>query len=834
MSKKRICFVTHEYHPVVPGGIGMLIEQVVSELSKDTEYQVTVLLVGDESFCKGVKTHGNKNYPHVEFVAFSEMLASIPESLRLPDWAFTFENYYYSNVVAEYLLIRDQQASFDVVEFPDYKGIGYVTLKHRRLRGEFGNTHFVARVHGATYLWNKIDHVDLHSRERLQLYMMEQYTLAHSDSWTLPGEKFAEQYSKDLGVSHQNLNLVTPVFKKLGAYKSYWKNHESSEVKSVLFYGKLQHVKGVDILIDAAVELLEEGGSYEFFIVGQDTLSQWGSKGHYGDSLKRAIPEKWKSKIHFLGRINIDHLPELAEKCNCAVIPSRMETFCLAAHELNWLGIPLILNRIPIFEDYFEDGTSCLFFDGTSERLKESIELLCKDEKTRNALNIGNQADQIALRSRSASDVYGTLNTTPKKHGLEETPLVSIIVPYFNDMRFYLEETLKSVDRLTYPNIEVLVINDGSTQAAANAKFDEIASSYSEKSHYTFYRKTNGGLGNARNFGIERANGAFVYPLDSDDVIEPGLISESINALIKNPELSAVSCYVTFFADGSASDSVIDYVIPYDLDPTLIFSENRAGVACSLFRKSVFDQFKYDEAMPAFEDWDLWMQLATANHKVEVIPSIGYRYRRRAQSMVNSDGFARKSQLMHHIGDKHRDHLKSIGNRVFKVYNQLLWERDLVVSDDFPHFKIYYAPGGQFAEQNSIFKRYQMETPVEFELRLPDISEPTELRFDPAASPASIHIIRLEMSCAKTGKTIWTAEKANRFECARVAGTARKVAHPDHLLIASNGTDPQVLCPRLEPSENGYIFKGQLMVFDRFESILYEESGKGYESFIGL
>jgi glycosyltransferase involved in cell wall biosynthesis len=831
MSEKRICFVTNEYHPVVAGGIGMLIEQAVSELSKDSEFSVTVLLVGDEGFCQAVKQHGQIHYPNVLFVGFSEMLASLPSELALPQWAFTFENYYYSNVIAEYLLLKEAQNPFDVIEFPDYKGLGYVTLKHRRLRGKFLRTHFVARVHGATYLCNKIDHVDLHSRERLQLYMMEQYTLAHADSWTLAGKKFAKQYAIDLKVPAHKLNIVTPVFKRLAEHRFYWMHQQECQRERILFYGKLQHVKGVDLFVEAALELLESGANYEFLLVGQDTPSQWGSKGFYGDQLKRRIPAEWEDHFNFMGRIDINTLSELVAQCRCAVIPSRMETFCLAAHELNWLGIPLILNRISIFEDYFEDEKTCSFFDGTSVDLAGKIKRLVEDEALRTDLRQHNNAAQIAAQASDARQVYAQLEPVRLADVSAQTPLVSIIIPYYNDMRFYLEATLESVEKLSYPNVEVLVINDGSTQPAANAKFDEIAAQWECKDGYTFYRKPNGGLGDARNFGIERAKGEFIYPLDSDDVIEPELISDSVQALQANPELAAVSCYVTFFSDGSDPRQVIDYVIPYDLDATLIFSENRAGVACSLFRASVFDRFSYDNEMPAFEDWDLWMQLAVASERVEVVPRIGYRYRRRAQSMVTSDGFARKTQLMHHVGDKHASFLKQQGHRIFKVFNHMLWEKDLVAPDDFPHLKIYFAPGGRYSEHDSMFKRYRLEEPVDFEIRLPNISEPTELRFDPVAQPASIHVFFLELCCARTGETIWKADKDHAYACVQVAGTARTIDHPDHLLIASTGYDPQLLCPRLEPRESGYILKGSFRVFDRFESLLYEQTGKGFEAY---
>ena len=831
--------MTNEYYPVNAGGIGMLVEQAVAELSTHDAMEVTVILIGDPGFTEGVRHYGAEHYPNVCFVGLQDMLHELAPTDPLPEWAFTFHNYYVSYVVAEYLSQVDANRPFDVIEFPDYKGFGYVTLKHRRLRGEFGKTHFVVRIHGVTSIWNEIDGVDIHSRERLQLYMMERYSLTVSDSWTLPSRALADQYAEKLGVSYHKLNIVTPIFKKLGNPVSYWQNREETSVKRVLFYGKQQHVKGLDLFIEAAVALLkaseEKGGDrYEFLIIGQDTPSQWGAKGSYGDTVRKMIPDAYKDQIRFLGRIDMATLPEVVKGCSCAVIPSRVETFCLAAHELNWLGVPLVINRIPAFVEYFEDKKSCLYFDGTSGDLQEKIRKIVEDSAVRERLKEGNNAQSIAAQSVTTNrDIYQKLVQASEVSAVASTkteqPLVSIVVPYYNDMRRYVEETLASIEALEYPNKEIILINDGSTDPAANRKFEELRQQFAGRENYTFIVKENGGLGSARNEGIVRSKGKYILPLDSDDLVEPAFLTETVRALELQPELDAVSTYVSFFRDGSDPKHRIDYVIPYDLDDLLIFAENRAGVACSLFRREVFDRFHYSEDLPAFEDWDFWMQLAEAGRKVEVIPVLLYRYRRREGSMVSSEGFARKAQLMHFIGSRHKEHLRKVGDSVFKMYNQLLWESKQVDENTFPHCKLYFAPNGQFDEFNSIFHRYEMEQPVELEVRLPEIKVPTILRFDPAAKPSSIHVTSMSLRRVNSNEDLWQADINNGFAPVQVAGTARVIPHPECLLISSDGDDPQICCPDLEPSEIGYVLKVSFQVFDRYESILYDLTGKGYK-----
>ena len=830
--------MTNEYHPLKAGGIGMLVEQAVAELSGDDAIAVTVILIGDDAFAEGVRQYAATHYPNVQFVGMQDMLSELAPIQPLPEWAFTFHNYYVSYLVAEYLLLVSESQPFDVIEFPDYKGFGYVTLKHKRLRGKFLQTHFVVRIHGVTSIWNEIDGVDIHSRERLQLYMMERYSLMASDSWTLPSQALADQYAEKLGVSYHRLNIVTPIFKKLTVSGIYWHDYDETPVKRIVFYGKQQHVKGLDLFVQAAVSILEmsnpDSPEYEFLIIGQDTPSQWGVKGSYGDGIKQMIPDVYREHFCFLGRIDMVTLPEVVKGCICAVIPSRMETFCLAAHELNWLGIPLVINRIPAFVEYFENEQSCLYFDGTAGDLREKVLRVVEDAAVRECLRIGNNAKSVADRSIATNrEIYPKLlrisEEQPEPLPPCEQPLVSIVVPYYNDMRLYVEETIASIEALDYPYKEVLLVNDGSSDPAANLKFEELRQQFAERTDYTFIVKENGGLGSARNLGIAQAKGRYILPLDSDDLVEPAFLTETVRALELRPELDAVCTYVSFFRDGASPLGQIDYVIPYDLDDLLIFAENRAGVACSLFRREVFDRYTYSEDLPAFEDWDLWMQLAEAGRKVEVLPVLLYRYRRREGSMVTSEGFARKAQLMHFIGDRHREHLQKVGPSIFKMYNQLISEATQVDENTFPHCKLYFAPNGRFDEFNSIFYRFTMEQPVELEIRLPQIKVPTVLRFDPSAKPSSIHVKSMSLRYVDSEEDLWLADVSNGFSPVRVTGTARVIPHPEDLLIASDGNDPQIYCPDLEPSEIGYVLKVSLQVFDRYESILYELTGKGWQ-----
>lgn len=111
-------------------------------------------------------------------------------------------------------------------------------------------------------------------------------------------------------------------------------------------------------------------------------------------------------------------------------------------------------------------------------------------------------------------------------------PKVSIILPCYN-VEKYIAKSIQSILDQTYSNFEILVVIDGSPD---NSK--SIAESFDD-SRIQVYEKPNGGLSDARNYGLERAKGEFIYFMDPDDWIEPNLLEDNLK-LIEQKQLDFV------------------------------------------------------------------------------------------------------------------------------------------------------------------------------------------------------------------------------------------------------------------------------------------------------
>ena len=119
---------------------------------------------------------------------------------------------------------------------------------------------------------------------------------------------------------------------------------------------------------------------------------------------------------------------------------------------------------------------------------------------------------------------------------------VSIIIPIYN-VEEYLSQCLDSIVNQTYSNLEVILINDGSTDNCL-----EICNKYINKYNWKLINKKNGGLSSARNAGLKEFTGDYVYFIDSDDWIKEDMI-EVLVSLLENKKADIVECGIYWVYD---------------------------------------------------------------------------------------------------------------------------------------------------------------------------------------------------------------------------------------------------------------------------------------------
>lgn len=228
---------------------------------------------------------------------------------------------------------------------------------------------------------------------------------------------------------------------------------------------------------------------------------------------------------------------------------------------------------------------------------------------------------------------------------MDQKSLVSIIVPCYNQAQ-YLPETLQSVLNQTYTNWECIIVNDGSPDNT-----EEIAIEWTKKENrFKYLKKENGGLADARNYGIKASEGKYILPLDSDDLIAPTYIEKAANILDSNENIGIVYCNASFFEFINGPWETPNH----SLKRILLFNT----IFCTaLYRRKDYNYtIGYNTNMIyGYEDWDFWLSLATLGIKAYKIPEDLFHYRIRTNSMFRSIDKQKRTYLHYQIINNHLD-----------------------------------------------------------------------------------------------------------------------------------------------------------------------------------
>ncbi|MBD1995857.1 glycosyltransferase family 2 protein [Leptolyngbya sp. FACHB-541] len=229
------------------------------------------------------------------------------------------------------------------------------------------------------------------------------------------------------------------------------------------------------------------------------------------------------------------------------------------------------------------------------------------------------------------------------------SPLVSVIIPAYNAEAF-IQRTLTSVLSQTYKNLEVLVIDDGSTDRTV-----EIVQAMAEGDRRIhLLQQPNSGVAAARNLGIKHAKGEFIAPLDADDIWYPQNIEKQVQCFLTSDE--TVGLVYSWSVDIDEKDvptgefraaNIGGYIYK-----ALICHNFLGNASASLIRRTCLEKVGYynqelrKQGAEGCEDWDLYLRIAEY-YQFRAIPEFLIGYRKISSSMSgNFKKMARSHALM--------------------------------------------------------------------------------------------------------------------------------------------------------------------------------------------
>ncbi|SDK80892.1 Glycosyltransferase involved in cell wall bisynthesis [Pedobacter sp. ok626] len=199
-------------------------------------------------------------------------------------------------------------------------------------------------------------------------------------------------------------------------------------------------------------------------------------------------------------------------------------------------------------------------------------------------------------------------------------PLISVIVPTYNYGN-YINFTLDCVLSQHYKNIEVIVVDDGSTDNTA-----QVLNNYCQKDdRIKYFYQENRGLSSARNLGLEKSKGDFIQFLDSDDLISDFKLSLQIEAFREDPRIhiSYTKCFyfigentdVLFAGLNLSNEDWMPKICGQGIDALkeLVISNIMPVNSALISRRMITLVHSFNEDFKSLEDWDFWLRCAFKN-----------------------------------------------------------------------------------------------------------------------------------------------------------------------------------------------------------------------------
>ena len=592
-------------------------------------------------------------------------------SLNFQGWAAHFRQWYDVELLALPLISSYRYASaiyeqvrsyevllwlinnghrFDIVHFHDWRGLGYYTLLSAQ-QGHPALQHirFVTICHSST-LWSAMGHGSmLNSLTALKIDFMERQSIRYSQQLVSPSAYFVQWMSQHQYVFPTTTPTFTPTpTSKAGTgvasavyvmrnpivlsatdpgaaalTKPRDKQRPLFVVSEIVFFGRLEKRKGLDIFLDAVDELLTRL---------QHSSSRLPRITLLGKSSPQASPQLSKRILQLTTLANwsvlTNHSATQAtgyllqpHSGRLAVMPSRSDNSPYTVQEALVYGIPFLASDVGgIAELIDERDRAASTFRPTPASLTARLEQVMRE-----GFRPARPSFDSAADCREWLDWHTQLQSSaaarPPIDAALPSPLVSVVMATYNRTNFVLEALL-SLREQSYHNLEVIVVDDGTDHPACVVYLAEVAAFVRSVPAWQLIVVEHGGESIARNRGVAASKGDFLIFMDDDNIARPEQIATFIRAM-HHTRADILTCMADSFIEqadeGGSGESGYRWM-PLGPAAGVSVHNNVVGDANFMIRRDVFDKLGgFYEGVIA-EDWELLTRALMAGAAIQLIP----------------------------------------------------------------------------------------------------------------------------------------------------------------------------------------------------------------------
>lgn len=630
-SPLNVCIVTPDLlGPVRNGGIGTANSFLAYELA-EAGHSVSILF----SQCQ---TSAHSSEPWSELyrqrgitVTVAEEWADKRARVRFfPNHPALAMAYTVHNWLAEH--------DFDLVILTEWQGHGFYALQAKRGGLRFKKTVFITQIHSPS-LWHATHNADLPTNPMHSLtYFMERKSVELTDAVISPSAYMLDWVRRH-GFNPPALSFVQANLLRVQAQQT-----QSTErivtANEFVFFGRLEYRKGLVQFCDA-LDRLAGLGAKPNAVTFLGKFSRIGSE-HSALYLARRA-KNWHFPIKMLSRLDqAEALAYLAMPGRVAVMPSVADNSPYTVYECLLLGIPFLARDVGGVAELIaaEDRAACLFNDNPNLLAGRLAKLL-----TEGALRPRPAFDPEHNRKAWREGLPALVDhlcpaKSPKKTGKRAAamPLVSVCLTHYNRPKL-LRQAVDSLLEQDYPNLEVILVDDGSPGKAAAKTLHALEPEFARRG-WKILRLDNGYLGKARNTAVRAAQGEFLLFMDDDNVARPTMVSRFMQAALSSGADLVTTVFEVFSGDKKpkAKTPVVECFLPLGDIVSFSIVTNAIGDANSLIRRSLFEElggFSEDYGL-GHEDFELYLRAVLSGAKVNVVPEPLFWYRRNGESMLSA------------------------------------------------------------------------------------------------------------------------------------------------------------------------------------------------------
>ena len=581
-----------------------------------------------------------------------------------------------SEVIKEY---ASKEGLPDIIEAQEYNGIAYYALQRKLLEADYlKETKFLITAHAPGFLYLDYNQTPTYKFPAFWTGEMEKSALVSADLVLFPSHYLQNKLTHYLDMKLQEKYVVR------NPYLIEDNPRVEFQKFDLVFFGKLTPQKGCLKMLPYFSQLWDSGFKHPLTIIGGEGHFFHPKNMDMGDFVRKKYSSYIKKGLlRFEGHMKPEKAKARLECAHVVIVPSIVDNLPYTVVEAMSMGKLVLASVDGGHRELIEHGKSGFLFEHDENGSSFSSQLLkileLSDKETRDISVEANARihklcsyevvydHKISILTNSNQSKSTRFPfTRPIKCNPESKPakfqkdLLSIIVPYFN-MGEFIEETLDSISKSEFDNIEIIVINDGSTHQSSIDKLSVLELKF----NFQVINKQNTGLSDTRNVGAKAAKGEFLAFLDADDTVESSYYTKAIHVLKTFENVSFVGCWSQYFGG-------TNYTWPaFNPEPPYLLTHNTLNSSALVYKRDHFLKAGLNDKHMVYgmEDYDSVINMVKNGFAGVVLPEKLWNYRIRKGSMAQSFNSNSKNYLYRLIASKHSDFMAEYTAEIINLLN---------------------------------------------------------------------------------------------------------------------------------------------------------------------